>query len=303
MNILFNRQLSVLVLNLLLFTGCRELVKSEFPDFEQSPVVNSIMVAGRPLQVHVSLAGKMDTFELQGIDNAEVLLYADGLFLGSLNYDGDGFYSSDYILRPSENYECRVTVPGYNEIVCRNLIPQPAGITYIEHIEKAGKDEEGMTYPALKFTFMNNPLEKQYFQAAIRLIYGDYESSGQILNITDTVLLNEGLPITLFSNQLIKQDAYTMTINYTTGSASGRYGVLQTHLYPLILELRSVSYDYYQYVKQLYLYEKGRYPDGLAFGAFTSFPLYSNIEGGYGIFAGYSSILSDTIYPSQYVKY
>ena len=32
-------------------------------------------------------------------------------------------------------------------------------------------------------------------------------------------------------------------------------------------------------------------------GSITAFPLFSDVEGGYGIFAGYSSVLSDTIYP------
>jgi hypothetical protein len=90
-----------------------------------------------------------------------------------------------------------------------------------------------------------------------------------------------------------------MLINYFTGSASAvNGGPLQTTLYPLIVELRSVSYNYYQFVKQKYLYELGRYPEFKA-GSIQAFPLYSNVTDGYGIFAGYSVLKADTIYPGN----
>ncbi|MBK9388775.1 MAG: DUF4249 family protein [Bacteroidetes bacterium] len=73
---------------------------------------------------------------------------------------------------------------------------------------------------------------------------------------------------------------------------------MHTDLYPVILELRSVSQNYYRFVKQKYLYELGRYPEFMA-ASTTAFPLYSNINGGYGIFAGYSLVKSDTIYPGN----
>jgi len=117
-----------------------------------------------------------------------------------------------------------------------------------------------------------------------------------MIEITDPVLLNEGIPIAVFSNEIIQGNSYNITINYTTGSASST----GTNLFPLILELRSISKNYYQFLKQQYLYERGRYPE---FGsAFTSTNLYSNIIGGYGIFAGFSSIQSDTIFPYNPVK-
>lgn len=88
-----------------------------------------------------------------------------------------------------------------------------------------------------------------------------------------------------------------MTLNYFTGSARSTNGEpLQTTLFPLILEVRSVSSNYYHFVKQKYLYEKGRYPEFMA-ASTTAFPLYSNITGGYGIFGSYSAVQSDTIYP------
>jgi len=285
---------SLLIGFVLLFSSCRDLVQSEFPAFTPVPAINSILAADSLFRVHVSLAGRIDSNQLDLIDNAEVELFIDGQFKETLDYTGQGIYSSTTIVEPLKNYVCEVAIPGFQKLSCRQSVPQAATISEIVHINQAGKDPEGFTYPAIKFTFNNNPFEKQYFEVAIKMIKHGYELQPDLTTITDPVLLNEGLPIALFSNELIGGDSYTMTINYLTGSG----GSSGTNLYPLLVELRTLSYDYYKYVRQLYLYEKGRSPD---FGSgLTAFPLYSNIEGGYGIFAGYSAVVSDTINPNQF---
>lgn len=292
------RGLIFLIFILLELYSCRELIHDEFPEFTPVPTVNSILVADSTVKVHVSLAGKLDINKLVLIDDAEVLLYVDGVYKETLTSFDEGMYLSSTVVEPLKTYHCEVSIPGYQTVSCSDDLPKPAIITDILHINKAGKDEEGQTYPAIRFTFKNNPGEKQYFEVVIRLIEHGHERLADLETITDPLILNEGLPLALFSNSLINDSIYAMTINYFTGSAgSSNGGPIQTKLYPFILEVRSVSYNYYQYVRQLYLYEKGRYPEFLA-GSITAYPLYSNILGGNGIFAGYSFIQSDTIYPN-----
>lgn len=288
-----------LFLILIFLASCRELVTDEFPEFTPVPTVNSILITDSTIKVQVSLAGKLDTNHLTLIDNAEVLLYVDGEYKETLTLFDKGMYSSSVVVEPLKTYRCEVNIPGYELVSSGDSIPEATAISNIIHIDKAGKDEEGMTYPAVKFTFTNNQADKQYFEVLIRLLRYRKEYVASLETITDPILLNEGLPIALFSNESIKGSSYSMTINYFTGSASSyNGGPLQTDLYPIILELRSVSFNYYKFVKQKYLYEKGRYPEFLA-ASTTAFPLYSNIKGGYGIFAGYSSMKSDTIYPDN----
>jgi len=282
---------------MLVLISCRELVQDEFQEFTPVPTVNSILAVDSIVKVHVSLAGKLDTNQLVLIDNAEVLLYVDGVYKETLTLSDKGIYSSSFVVEKLKTYRCEVSIPGYKTISCSDSIPETTIISDIIHIDKAGKDEEGMTYPAIKFTFTNDPSEKKYFEVIIRLIQYRHERVATLETITDPVLLNEGLPIALFSNESIKGNNYSMTLNYFTCSAGSTNGEpVQTTLFPLILEVRSVSSNYYQFVKQKYLYEIGRYPEFMA-ASTTAFPLYSNITGGYGIFAGYSVTKSDTIYP------
>lgn len=278
---------------LIALISCRELVQEDFPEFLAVPTVNSILIADSTFKVHVSLADKIDTNQLPVNDNATVILYVDGQFREALTYFENGVYSSITIIEPQKTYDCEVNIPGYQTVYCNDIIPDPVTISDIVHIKKAGMDREGLTYPAIQFTFTNNPEEELYFEAVIRLIKYGYEQTAELLFITDPVLLNEGLPVALFSNELISGESYTMTINYTTGSGSSG----GTNLYPLILEFRTVSRNYYQYVKQLVFYEQGRYPDQIG-SPLTVASLFSNINEGYGIFAGFSFMQSDTIYPN-----
>jgi hypothetical protein len=290
----------ILLISLALaLSSCRELVSDEFQEFSPVPTVNSIIIADEPIRVQVSLAEKLDTNRLTHIDNAVVSLYSDGKLVEILSKYGKGLYSSSIIAEPFRTYSCKVNIPGYAEVTCTDSLPSVPYISGIEHINKAGIDEEGLSYPAIRITFKNDPFKRQYFEIVLRLIQKNHEKLATLQAITDPVLLNEGLPLALFSNEYINESSYTMLINYFTGSASASNGSSwQTTLYPLIVELRQVSYNYYQFVKQKYLYELGRYPEFMATSV-KPFPLYSNVTGGYGIFAGYSVMKSDTIYPDN----
>ena len=286
-----------LVVFITVIFSCRKLVQSDFPDFKQVPTVNGFLKADSLLKVHISLASKLDTNELKGLENAQVQLYVDDVFKEFLTSAENSVFTSTTIAEPLKKYECRVDIPGYESVSCISSIPKPCHLRDIIHISVAGKDQEGMTYPAVKFTFSNTKNEKSYYEARIRLIEFGSEQIADMYNIVDPVLLNEGLPLSVFSNELITDTAYTMTINYITGSSgSSNGGTIHTVLYPFILEVRSVSYDYYQFARQKYLYDTGRFPE-FGLSSNQAFQLYSNVKNGYGIFAGYSSVISDTITP------
>ena len=282
---------------LLTLCSCRELVTDEFPEFSPIPAVNSVFIAGKPLKVHVSLAEKLDTSELTMVNNADIALSIDGIFAETLVPDGDGIYLSSSVVEPQRVYKLEINVPGFSTITCTGTLPWPSPILNIIHNNNAGKDEEGTIYPSVTVSFKTNPSETQYFEILIRTLHNDFEMIATQKKITDPVLLNEGLPLTIFSNEIIRDSVYTMTINYFTGGAE-KIGDESWHttLYPLIIELRSCSHDYYRFVKQKYLYEKGRFPEFLA-ASTNAFPLFSNVPGGYGIFAGYSVVVSDTLFP------
>lgn len=287
---------------LLIFTNsCYEVVQDEFPDYPASPTVNSILVEGESLELHLSRAGGLDSLSLPAINNAVVELWVDGSFSETMEHTGNGVYVSNEIVRPLKTYTCKVTIPGEEPIECSQALPEPTPILNIEHVQIAGYNEEGTCYPGIKLTFPNTPAIRSYFEVVVfYLNYDDEQCPTRLQTIIDPVILNEGLPIALFSNEIINDSVYTLSLNYTSGSSfSNNDAPLREKLYPIKVELRTITYDYYRYKKQYYLYEQGRYADGLI-NAVTASPVYSNIENGYGIFGGYSVTVSEIITPEPY---
>ena len=303
---------STFVLLLLFFlSSCRELVQDDFPGFAPVPVVHSFLKEGMPVEVQLSWTASLDASRIKFIENAQVQLFVDDEYTETLNYRQNGCYSASVIVAPSVIYRCEITVPGHEIIIASDSIPSPIVPANVKYIPIAGRDEEGFTYPAIQFTFSNNPAEKRYFEVVIWEVIPDLEfiedtETGEMITVysyrddfvqpgpvTDPVLQSEGLPINVFSNETIKEDSYTITINYTNGSYENIGGEWVNDTHPTVLELRSVSYHYYCYVKQKYLYQTGFEPEFGKSAPATS--LYSNIGKGYGIFAGYSASVSDTL--------
>lgn len=293
-----NKLLSVTgFFSVLLLLGCRDLVQDEFNDFTVVPTVNSFLIGDSLIKVHVSLSGKLDTIPITLVDNATVSCYVNDSLIGNLSSAGNGYYTGETIATAGSVYHFNVTVPGFTEMTAIDTIPEPVTLSRIEHINIAGIDEEGNTYPAIRITFPVDPVHIQYFQVGIRFIYYNEWRSGQFKDFSDPVLLAEGLPIAVFNSSRIQDTTYTLHLDYTTGYTSTQNGVATTDLFPMVVEFKTISRQYYKYLRQLYLYKTSRYPE-FQFGPYKAFDLYSNITNGMGIIAGYSVYQSELITPS-----
>ncbi|MFA6126143.1 MAG: DUF4249 domain-containing protein [Bacteroidales bacterium] len=283
----------------LILAGCRERVQDEFPDFNSVPVVNCFLVADSLIKVHVSLAGQMDTLPLALVDNATVTCTINDSAVSKLNSVGNGNYAGDTRIRAGNVCRVNVSVPGFPEMAATDTIPHEVQLTSIRHINEAGVNEEGYPFPAIVISFPVDPGRIQYFQVILNVnSYKEVWWPANFRDFSDTVLLAEGLPIAVFSTARIKTSNYTLKLDYSPNSYSGSNGVIQPDLHPFVVEFKAISYSYYQYLRQLYLYETGRFPD-FGFGSYHTYPLYSNITNGMGIVAGYSTFRSETITPQS----
>lgn len=282
--------LPVLLCLITLQTSCRKLVTNDFPYYEPVPVINSLLFADSTIWVHVSLSSEIDSTQLIGVEQAEVLLFIDDTLAESLPHVYSGYYESKYLVSPDHKYGFEVRIPGHESAFGSTYIPPPTSISIINHTTMAGKDEEGYPYSSMTFRISDDPDAMNHYE--IEISDGGYLV--EYLPVTDPVLLNTGLPLPIFNDELINSDTCAIAINYRNEKARYEGEVLS----PVVFELRSLSASYYQYLIQAYLYKTGRYPD-LVGGVLSVFQQYSNVEGGLGIVAGYCSVLSDTIVPDQ----
>ncbi len=271
--------------------SCRDLVQDQFPEYNKV-VINSIFNPDTTLTLHISITTKVNDTLFKKVENATIKFYKDGQYVENLNYTGEGIYSSTIILEENHKYSCDIDVPNYGKYYCEDFLPKKQIISNIKLTKIAGITDEGEPYSSLQFSFNNDVNERKYYQIVIKEFNSQESNPVNLALITDPILISEGLPILLFSNENIHGNSYEMAINYYS---SIFYSNNIPNYYPIQVEFRSISYNYYQYLKKMYLYQQGLYPSIET--SLTYSNLHSNIEGGLGIFAGYSTWLSDTIVP------
>jgi hypothetical protein len=270
--------------------ACTELVTDKFQQYEKQPTVNAICIAGQTLKVYLSWAAGLDSLPLEPINNATIEMYAEDEYIESLTFDSQGLYFSNSVIEPEKKYIWHIIIPNTDTIVCSQTLPNPSPIINIEHMNIAGRNDEGTIYQGFNLTIKTDLSLPQYYEVV--------SSDGNFMNYTDPIILSEGMPMALFCNQNFDDSIQTITLNFwqnrinTNGSSR--------IIYPYAVTLRTVSYDYYCYQKQAYKYKMGKFGD-INKSPFA-IPFYSNIDNALGIIAGYSTCVSDTITPLPYVE-
>ena len=301
-------QLVTIVGLLLALWGCRERVKDEIADFAPVPVVNSFLVADSLIKVHVSLAGKLDSIPLGVVDGATVTCFVNDSLSEVLEPAGDGYYTGKAIARAGKIYRIEVNIPGFTEVTATDTIPWPVAPTRIEHVNLAAFNEEGQFFPAVRITFPVDQKMVHYFQVTLRLfqeehsIQSEYHHITYLIDFSDPVFLAEGMLIPVFSSDKIRDTIYTLQMNYgspTVGWNEPNTTIRWAKYYPFVVDFKTISFQYYQYLKQLYLYNTGRYPE-FQFGSYKAFPLFSNVSNGMGLVAGGAVFRSEVITPEPW---
>ena len=282
------------------FSSCRKVVTDKFPDYPQKLTVNSIVKAGDPLMVNVSLTGNVNDINLPLIYDADVFLYVNGCFAETLEYEGSSYYSSTIVANENDSLECVVAYNG-DTARCCCVVPQKETPLGFEYVENAGVDDWGEILPALVTTIRNEAPLRKYYEIKIFTIenysVNDINTCGvMLMDITDPIIKNEGLPLPLFSNEKASGQDFSVTLKFLPQCQSWINGKMQTR--PLLVRYRTVDEEYYKFTRMHYLYTEGRYSEGIIDNP-VMFNAYSNVENGYGVFAAYTEYV-DTVYPPNY---
>ncbi|HET8860259.1 MAG TPA: DUF4249 family protein [Marivirga sp.] len=300
---------SCLIISFLCLSSCIKLLQEDFPDFNNDWVINNIMIADDSIEVKITKTTSVNGEGNPPIEDALVQLMVENQTF-DLSYDENSdSYKLNQQIETNKDYHFDVSDASGKLISSFNqTIPPPQPILNIEHIDVAGTNQEGISHPAIKIEVPNNS-SNEYFYVNIRLLRGgeneddDNDNRIQIINIDDPVILNEGVPFPLFTNELMTGNSQEVLINYiTSGTMSSNGGPQIADTFPLVVELWTLNEAYYEFLKQNYQYENSRYPI-IGSGNQAAISNFNNIEGAYGINAGYSLVKTDTIYPSGTENY
>lgn len=298
---------------LIFLLSCSKEVLIDLPEHKTEPVVNCMFTKDSIFMVHISkTAPVFDPFG-PTVTEAIVLLYENGLFFDSLVVQDGRFYSSK-TASSNCNYSIEVVMPGFEKLYAEDYLFTSPDYLYSEKTDSVMQNEEGTHISQLEISFHDNASSKNFYELVLianyyELYHKDTASEHLIMDTVyvsrlvsfyeknDLVIENEGLlnfePGTLvFSDELFNGTSPILKVNfYEPAEFNGSDWI--PFEYELIVKLRAISYNYYMYRKQLtkhYFYNNNDIWGGMG----EPVAMFSNIENGKGIFAGFSEV-RDTI--------
>jgi hypothetical protein len=293
----------------LLQTACQP-EQISLPDTGRKIVLNGLINSDSLIRVSVTKSIYVSDSVVVGrdLDNAEVYLYQNGLLIYSLQHDYKvigwniinplGNYCSKKVKPlPGKEYRIVAKVPGLPDVSATAILPNPVKIekidtaaiqlvtgrvvidgkeyTSYENVLKCNiqfADPLNETNYYLVEVFYKNgdqmPIHSRYFTCKDPVVE-EYMYDGEIMSGQEQI---NGV---VFSDKVINGKRYSLnlTIGYQAHYSDVR-SVIYFHLY-------SISENYFKYIRTLNLFNA-------KFGKPLSEPVqvFSNITGGYGIFAG-----------------
>jgi len=244
----------LLITILILFvslSSCHSLVEDEFDNFNQIPVINSLLQADSTFKVQVTMTANLTDSIPAYVSNAQVIIENSLDTPDTLIYTKKGWYKSSRIVKAGICYHCKVSIPNFPQMSAQTTVPIPTEIDSVIFTDLAGRGQEGEKISSVEFFIKNNPAQKQYWEVELvtegliteynfetkefEEYYGIRKEDMYMISGQDTVLLNEASPLTLFSNKLMTKNTYKVKFYINEGYTKLNGGVIPS------IVLRSVD--------------------------------------------------------------
>jgi len=294
---------------ILVFFSCKEEAEINVPEVPKKLVVSSIFSPDSTFKVQLKESNAGNAFK-----KADMQLFSKGSLVGSLEHVSNGIYKiPEYSPTPGNEYRLHITSNDHKTITASDYLPEPIPILKITHTDSAGVNDIGNYYATMNLTFTDPSEQANYYEIIVTSQIDTSTLEYNEPNIMDTSWLNhlkEDLvfqvqtvfsydPIVqsrnadnmmkhslVFNDEQIDNKEYQLLVNYHP------YYTHLSSIYAkhrkITLYLRSISKNYYLYKKRLYHYNQYNSGSDILKDPSEFVRLYSNIEDGYGLFAGYS---------------
>lgn len=303
----------------MVFTSCFSCMTKtydiELDEYTPHLAVECIFNDGEPFMVVIT-ATRSNTYtenKRDTIKDAEVNVYEDGIFIGNLKWtetntyraniyfaDGFGIFTNpDVILEVGKRYRIEVSAPGYDPVYAESVIPEKSNLSYEGHTHLIEEPNEMHIFPAqiLKvFLRMQNPdtIRHYFFFVTMRPRWEDLIDYHRYPMINDPILgittQHDGSSFgyVLFSNEFIKEDHYDFQVKLSQSDTTKLQGYPKSFYH-----LATLSEEAYQYFETLELYPEldPRFSEPVW--------IFSNVEGGAGVFAGINISTDSLIFSSK----
>jgi hypothetical protein len=274
----------------ILLSSCETIVKVDIPQHKPSIVVNSVIDPSEKFQVHLSKSlGSLDSAPLSNINNAEVEVYENDVFIEKLTFEQDGNYSSSNIsAKLGRNYKIIAKAAPYDQVSAEARIPQPVSIENIVIKDSAFVDANMGVKSSLSLTINDPGSVRNYYMVELFETDSLYSRlSPKYITPRDPALESDDYSSTfLFSDVHFDGKAYRLEMEFYNWLEGLYDPVTGEYVYPegkrhYVIEFSTISREYYLYKTSF---------NKQMMNSFNPFSepvqVFSNINNGYGIFAG-----------------
>ena len=313
----------ILILSLIIIAlGCEKDITLEVPNVNSVLVVNGIISPSDGVVVDVSSSTRPSIANgIKGIKDAQVNIYEDDHFMGSLSFipfdnaylDNPKSYYRNTTLKPSagKSYRIEVSHSDYNDVAGTTTIPdigvKPPKLEFLGNDQEGRYQfsvdieqiDEGKQYYSMILTNRRTPYqivegEKLYQENNVDTVYQVFSFAGSDQNDIINTGFDSYRPSTEFFSNTFSDESFNhgrakiiieaFGLSYSTDSDD--FGLSQE----LSIQLRQISFDFFEYLRTLSIQET------VANDPFASeVVVYNNIENGLGNFGGFNVISSNVL--------
>ncbi len=275
----------------ILLTGCSKDFSVDINDIEKRMVLYSLFTPDSVFRINLteeaSLNDNIFIYDFSVIDNAVITIYENGQIIDTAKYNADDkLYFTTVKPDYNKNYNIKVIAPNYNSTEAVNSVPKKVEIdTIIDY-----KKENNIYYNHTVDIIFNDPKEEENYY----LIYIGWISEGSNIPFIEAKCqtndpaigewhnLMRQLPI--FTDEIFNGQKYKLTFDIKVNGNSTETG-------DCLFQLFSVSKEFYLNFAS-YNNQQPEYGDDLMqmleSGLTEPIPIYTNVDNGLGVFAGYS---------------
>jgi len=278
-------------------------------------VVNSLFTPDSVFTLYVaqtrSFNDQLQSDTILWVNDAVCSLYVDGSFLEVLQNTGEGRYVSPSAYRPQAGHQYGIAIwhKTLGKAEAQSSVPQ------LPHLLEFKKQDTAVYLPdLLDFDIPDGSPSKlgridlsyskggsDYLQIISRQTYAGYWIYGCWNCHQDSLIVAQRLVPLYLPQQQENIFTYNFTILVDCKDTVEHLSLFSDEYFlpysdylfkNISLELRGLSKEMFAYYKSL-----TRISESTVMGNYEPVTYYSNVEGGYGIFAGYSSVFDTISYP------
>ncbi len=291
----------LLILLLILASGCIRVLNIDFPEEPPKQVVNCLFTEGKPLKVQITHSIPILDDNFSNINNAQVTLYKNEAALETLTYSSGVYYSTS-IAQPNTTYKLTASTPNYETVETSDKLPDNPNITDLTLIEEAYiNPNSDSNIGQFSFRLNDDGNQQNYYELELIRTHKDYnyETHEEEIRKSLTGFINSSQPFInnevtiqnwpanlVFSDEFFDGTDLELTMDFWNSNYE------ETISFKVVI--RSISENYYQYKRRLnrHTYFKEGYIGDIFI---EPIEMFTNIENGFGIFAGYQEY-SQTFY-------